>query len=131
MGHNFLVLIDAFTKWPEVHLMRHITAKKTIEKCREIFIIFGLPRVLVSDNGRTFISSEFQNFLKGNGIIHKRTAPYNPSTNGLAECFVQTLKQALRKLNCDGDSIKTNLQKALFHYRVMPHQKTEKPIKNI
>ena len=111
--------------------MRHITAKKAIEKCREIFTIFGLPRVLVSNNGRTFISSEFQNFLKENGIIHKRTAPYNPSTNGFAERFVQTLKQALRKLNCDGDSIKTNLQKALFHYRVMPHQETEKPIKNI
>lgn len=79
MGHNFLVLIDAFTKWPEVHLMRHITSKDTIEKCREIFTTFGLPRVLVSDNGRSFISSEFQNFLKENGIIHKRTAPYNPS----------------------------------------------------
>lgn len=46
--------------------------------------------------------------------------------NGLAERFVQTLKQALRKLNCDGDNIKANLQKAFFHYRVMPHQETGK-----
>lgn len=126
LGYTFLILVDAFTKWPEVHLMRHITAKETIEKCREIFTTFGLPRVLVSDNGRTFISSDFQKFLKENGIIHKRTAPYNPSTNGLAERFVQTLKQALRKLNCEGDNIKTNLQKALFQYRLMPHQETGK-----
>lgn len=109
MGYNFFVLIDACTKWPEVHLMKNITAKETIVKCREIFAIFGLPRVLVSDNGRTFTSSEFQNFLNENRIIHKRTAPYHLSTNGLAERFVQTLKQALRKLNCDGENIKTTL----------------------
>lgn len=101
-------------------------AKETIGKCRNIFIAFGLSRVLVSDNGRTFISGEFQNFLNENGIIHKRTAPYNPFTNGLAERFVQTLKQALRKLNSNGDNIKANLQKVLFNYRLMPHQQTGK-----
>lgn len=85
MGYNFLVLVDAYTRWPEVHLMKGIDAGKTIEKCREIFTTFGLPQVLVSDNGRTFISKEFQDFLKLNGISHKLTAPYNPATNGLAE----------------------------------------------
>ncbi|XP_018397093.1 PREDICTED: uncharacterized protein K02A2.6-like, partial [Cyphomyrmex costatus] len=84
MGYIFLVLVDAYTKWPET---------------------------LVSDNGRTFIAEEFQNFLKNNGIYHKRTAPYHPATNGLAERFVQTLKQALRKLNVTNGNIKTNLQK--------------------
>lgn len=65
------------------------------EKCREIFTTFGLPQVLISDNGRTFISKEFQFFFKQNGIFHKCTAPYNPATNGLAERFIQTLKQGL------------------------------------
>lgn len=71
MNYNFLVLVDAHTKWPEVHIMKNITAQNTINKCREIVANFGLPQSLVSDNGRTFISNEFQNFLKSNGIRHK------------------------------------------------------------
>lgn len=126
MGCNFLVLVDAHTKWPEVHLMRNISTKSTVEKCREIFTTFGLPQTLVTDNGRTFISKEFQTFLRENGIFHKNTAPYNPATNGLAERFVQTLKQGLRKLNTIGQNVKLNVQKILFNYRLSPHQETGK-----
>ncbi|XP_011699197.1 PREDICTED: uncharacterized protein K02A2.6-like [Wasmannia auropunctata] len=126
MGHHFLVLVDACTRWPEVHLMGSIDSGKTIEKCREIFATFGLPQELVTDNGRTFISKEFQLFLKQNGIFHKCTAPYNPATNGLAERFVQTLKQGLRKLGTTNKNIKLNLHKLLFHYRLLPHQESGK-----
>lgn len=43
-----------------------------------------------------FVSDEFQSFLLLNGIQHIRSAPYHPSTNGLAERFIQTLKKALK-----------------------------------
>ncbi|KAK2577914.1 hypothetical protein KPH14_011859 [Odynerus spinipes] len=74
-GYNFLIVVDAYSKWPEVHIMNNISAKSTIEKYLEIFSRFGLPVQIISDNGRTFISEEFQQFLKENGIKHKRTAP--------------------------------------------------------
>lgn len=126
MGHNFLILVDGFTPWPEVHLMKSINAEKTIEKCLEIFTTFGLPQVLVSDNGRTFISKEFKLFLNQNRIVHKCTAPYNPATNGLAERFVQTLKQGLRKLSTTEKDVKVNVQKLLFHYRLSAHSELKK-----
>lgn len=84
------------------------------------------PQTLVSDSERTFIAAEFQDFLKKNGICHKRTAPYHPATNGLAERFVQTFKQVMRKLNITNGSIKSNLQKFLFHYRLTPHSELNK-----
>lgn len=114
-----MVCVDSYTKWPEVHVMNNITVTSTIEKCREIFSRFGILRILVMDNARTFVSQEFQNFMKTNGIIHKRTAPYHP-TNGLAERFVQTLKQSLRKSKLTKDNVKINVQKFLFHYRITP-----------
>ncbi|KYN07094.1 Uncharacterized protein K02A2.6 [Cyphomyrmex costatus] len=125
MGHILLVLVDAYTKWPEVHIMKNMSAHETIDKCREIFASFGLPQTVVTDNGRTF-TAEFQNFLKNNGINHKGTAPYHPAMNGLAERFVQTLKQALRKLDITNGNIKTNLQKFLFNYRLTPHPELNK-----
>ena len=35
-------------------------------------------------------------FAKRNGIHHKMSAPYHPSTNGEAEQFVQTFKSSMR-----------------------------------
>ncbi|XP_011699445.1 PREDICTED: uncharacterized protein K02A2.6-like [Wasmannia auropunctata] len=126
MSHNFLILVDAFTRWPEVHLIKSINAEKTIEKCRKIFTTFGLPQVLVSDNGRTFVSKEFKFFLEQNGIFHRCTAPYNLATNGLAERFVQTMKQGLRKLGATEKNVKVNLQKFLFYYRLLAHPESGK-----
>ena len=97
MGHMFLVLIDAHSKWIDVHVMQSITATKTIEKLRIVFSTHGLPRKIVTDNGPTFVSEEFKTFLKGNGIKHVTTTPYHPSSNGQAERAVQIVKHALKE----------------------------------
>ena len=60
---------------------------------RRLFFMCGIPRQLVSDNGPQFTSTEFQDFIKGNGIKHIRSAPYHPSTNGQAEGFIRTFKK--------------------------------------
>ena len=49
----------------------------------------------MSDNGPQFTAEEFQSFLRANGIHHRRSAPYHPATNGLAERFVQSFKRAI------------------------------------
>ena len=41
-------------------------ATTTIEKLRTTFATHGLPEVLVSDNGLTFVSTEFEEFLELN-----------------------------------------------------------------
>jgi len=125
MGHYFLVLVDAFSKWPEVVITKNITSSTTIKCCRQIFSTFGIPEVVVSDNGRHFVSSEFKNFLKCNGVIHKTTAPFHPATNGQAERFVQTFKQMLRKkfqnLSASTEELQIALHQILLHYRNLPH----------
>lgn len=69
LGRMFLVVVDAFSKWLEVVPVSAATSPVTIEKLRNIFATHGLPRVLVSDNGSQFTSTEFQTFLRGNGIL--------------------------------------------------------------
>ncbi|GFT69156.1 uncharacterized protein K02A2.6 [Trichonephila clavipes] len=66
------------------------TTKKTIECLRDSFARFGLPRVLVSDNGSQFTSNEFQRFMHKNVVRHKTSAPFKPSSNGQAERYVAT-----------------------------------------
>ncbi|UYV84606.1 K02A2.6-like [Cordylochernes scorpioides] len=71
------------------------------------------------DNGRQFVSGEFEQFTKMNGIRHTKTSPYNPSTNGLAERYVKEFKNLLRKNN-GKDDLETNLQSFLFAHRAFP-----------
>lgn len=126
MGNYFFILIDAYSKWPEVFVIPNITTAITIEKCRDVFARFGLPEILVSDNGAQFTSDGFQTFLKMNGIVHKRSAPYHPSTNGQAERNVQTFKNKLRTIDCKRPEINKTLNNILLNYRRTPHATTGK-----
>ena len=74
----------------EVDTMSSTTSVATIQSLRNMFARFGLPEQVVTDNGRNFVSEEFKEFLQKNGIKHTTSAPYHPSTNGLAERAVQT-----------------------------------------
>ena len=127
LGKTFLVTVDAHSKWPEVAIMSSTTTESTIEVLRSLFARFGLPEQLVSDNGPQFTSEQFQHFLKSNGVKHIRSAPYHPSSNGLAERFVQTLKRSLKATEKEGKSIQHRLSQFLFEYRVTPHATTNTP----
>ncbi|GFR26337.1 hypothetical protein TNCT_385321 [Trichonephila clavata] len=97
--HTFFLIVDDHSKWLEVYPMKTTTTKKTIECLRDSFARFGLPRVLVSDNGSQFTSYEFQRFIQRNGVKHKTSAPFKPSSKGQAERYVATLKQSLRAMH--------------------------------
>ena len=125
MGHMYLVIVDAHSKWLDVQIMHSITTEKTIEKLRSVFATHGLPRQIVTDNGTSFTSDKFQEFVSMNGIKHTFSAPYHPSTNGLAERAVQTFKQGLREIS--QGTIAEKLTKFLFKYRITPHSTTGIP----
>ena len=117
-----LIVVDSYSKWLEVHTRPSITSARTIEKLRPIFATHGLPKTTVSDNGPSLVSSEFKKFLQLNGIRHITSAPYHPSTNGLAERAVQTVKQGLKQM--EGDFVEEKLSRFLHKYRITPHSTT-------
>jgi transposase InsO family protein len=117
LGTDWLVLVDAYSKYPCIHATNSLSSKTTIELLREDFAHFGFPFTIVSDNATCFKSDEFQFFCKTNGITHLTGAPYHPATNGAAERLVQTFKQALRKLTLKP---KQALQEFLMIYRRTP-----------
>jgi len=96
-NHHFLVLVDAFSKWSEVRVVLTTTTKMTVNVLSDIFTTHGFPRILVSDNRPQFTSSELEDYLFQNNIVHYRSPPYHPSTNGLAENMVKNIKHHLKK----------------------------------
>jgi len=59
LGRMFLILVDAYSKWVDVHMVHSSTSQLTIEKMRTSFATFNLPQTLVTDNGTQFTSAEF------------------------------------------------------------------------
>ena len=118
LGKVFLVVIDAHSKWIEAICTPSSTSDMVIQELRTLFAQFGLPDTIVTDNGSCFVSEEFETFLRENGIMHITSAPYHPSTNGLAERAVQVLKQGLKKVTTG--SLKTRLARVLLSYRITP-----------
>ena len=125
-GQKFLMLIDAYSKWPEIIPMKTTTAEKTNDVLRQIFSRHGLPMTVVSDNGPPFTSSEFEYFLKMNGIRHVTSQSYKPSTNGSAERLVQTFKQMMKSAETADNSLPKKLAKILLQLRSSPHALTGK-----
>ena len=61
-GNMLLIVVHAHSKWIEAHPMSTITSTLLPSVCIR-FLVFGIPEVLVTDNGPSFVSEEFEEFL--------------------------------------------------------------------
>ena len=122
-GTYFFVIVEGFTKWPEVFKYKTPTTKITIKVLQELFTRFGLLETIVFDNDTQFSSKEFENFCKLLSINHLKSAPYHPRSNGLVERFIDVFKRAIKKAN----GIKTEnveLQEFPSIYQITPNPNT-------
>ena len=55
----------------------------------------GTPDRLLSDNGPQFTSKAFGDFLARSGVLHTRTKPWHPWTNGRIERLFRTFKETV------------------------------------
>lgn len=122
----YLVVTDAYSKWLEVVAMHSTSSRATITEMERLFAAYGLPHAMVTDNGPQFTSQEWTDFTTSNGIVHMRSAPYFPATNGAAERAVQSFKAALARERADGVPWDKALRTFLERYRATPHTVTGK-----
>ena len=120
----YLVVVDAYSKYPEIVKMTSITAQATIAALRAMFSRQGFPEMIVSDSGSQFISDEFKQFCVRNGVRHRTSAPYKPSTNGQAERVVQVLKTAIEQANVTKSNVDIVIARYMLVYRNTPHTTT-------
>lgn len=113
----WLIIIDAYTRWIEVLKMKSTTATETVSKLTETFSRFGIPKIIVSDNGPQLTSTIFADFCNSNGITHVKVTPYHPKSNGIAERAVKTFKERMRASRDGSKSQSERLYNFLFAHR--------------
>lgn len=98
---HLLVIIDAYTKFIMLKPVKSTKASITVNKVKEYFCTFGLPKRVVSDRGSCFTSRKFTVFLKELGVRHILNAVATPRANGQVERYNRTLVEALTA-KCSG-----------------------------
>ena len=95
---KFIVVgVDYFAKWVEAEPLAMITEQKVRNFVwHSIIYRFGIPRALVSDNGKQFDNPKFRDFCAELGIKNYYSSLPHPQSNGHAEVPIRTLKAALK-----------------------------------
>ena len=92
-----LVAIDYFTKWVEAEALTIITEAKIQNFVwKNIIYRFGIPLMIISDNGRQFDSQGFRDFCSGLGINNQFSSPRHPQANGQTEVTNRTLLRIIK-----------------------------------
>ena len=123
-GKTYLIVTDYYSGYPEVMQLQTITSRAIVTAIKTIFARFGIPEVLISDNGPQYDCREFKEFSKEWDFDHVTSSPYYPKSNGLAENSVKTVKRMIKKC---GDS-KQDFYKAILAYRSSPLESGKSPV---
>ncbi|XP_020970102.1 uncharacterized protein LOC110268349 [Arachis ipaensis] len=93
-----IVAIDYFTKWIEAEPLASITAIQCRKFLwRQIITRFGIPEIIISDNGTQFADTKFKEFLNGLRISHHFSSVEHPQTNGQVESANKIIVKGLKK----------------------------------
>ncbi|UYV71374.1 K02A2.6-like [Cordylochernes scorpioides] len=94
----YLVVIDYYSRFPEMIQLDRLTANVVVRSCKSIFARHGIPETVVSDNGTQFRAArEFASFARQYGFTHVTSSPRFPQSNGMAEAGVKIAKLILKK----------------------------------
>ena len=82
---HYLLVVDYFSRFPEVILLKSTTSTAVITALKSIFSRYGIPEEVRSDNGPQYSSMEFAKFASTYGFNHITSSPLYPQSNGQAE----------------------------------------------
>lgn len=91
-----LVVLDVFSKYVLLHPMRSATAEGLVRYLEEnVFMVYGVPNVIVSDNGPQLTANKYKAFLDEYKVKPWYTCYYLPQANPV-ERANQSIKTAIR-----------------------------------
>ena len=122
-----LTILDEFSKYGFALQVKSENAKLTAQTLyKNIYTKFGVPEVVHTDRGQTFLSNVLKQVNELLSIKHTVTTPYRPQSNGACERLNSTIIARIRTLP---PSEKTkwhlHLDSLLLAYNSTVHESTQ------
>ena len=108
----YLLIVDYTSRLPIVRKLKSMSAQN-VEHFKSIFLEYGWPDTVVSDNGPCYTAELFTNLMNAYVVNHITSSPHYPQSNGLAEKFVQIVENLFHKAKEEGDDIEKYLM--IYH----------------
>jgi transposase InsO family protein len=93
-----LVVIDVFTGFVVLRPLKASTADLVAKELWLLFAMFGLPKIVQSDNGSEFVNQVLRELVILIGVEHRFISPYNPRADGKVERSIGTVMGVIKKL---------------------------------
>jgi hypothetical protein len=98
-GNNYiLVIVDVATRYCIIKQLQSKNSIVVANALIETLSIFGIPKIIQSDQGTEFLNSIVEKLKQNFGFNHRITAAYNPAQNGLVERNVQIVSLCLKRM---------------------------------
>ena len=114
-GASYLLIVDYTSRFPVIRKLTSTTAQHVAGQMKLVFSEYGWPETIISHNGPCYSAETFTKVMKDYSVNHITSSPHYLQSNGLAEKYVQIMKNLFYKAQ-EG----TDLNKSLMIYRNTP-----------
>ena len=104
-GVSYLLIVDYTSRFQVVCKLTSMTGQHIANHFKLICSEYGWPETLVSDNGPCYTSEVFTNLMKEYNVNHITGSPHYLQSNGLAEKYVQLIKNLFYKAKEEGKGL--------------------------
>ena len=84
-GKDYLLIVDYFSRFVEVIKLTSTTSNAVITATKSVFSRYGVPELLMTDNGPQYVCAAFRQFAEEYNFEHITSSPHFPQSNGQAE----------------------------------------------
>ena len=109
-NRQFLITVDYYCSYWEVDELGKTSRKSVIHKLKRHFARYGIPSIVISDNGPQFYCEDFVNFAREWDFEHRTSSPGHPKSNGIGELAVKCAKKIISRAGA-------YVHKAILSYR--------------
>ena len=118
-------MIDRYSRYPEVEIIRSTKKSSVMPKLDKIFATHGMPDTITSDNGSPFNGSDYERYLTALSINKHSSTPRWPQGNAEVERFDQPFGKALNTATIEGKVWQQEINRFLLQYHTTLHSTTK------
>src|SRR2546425_5915945 len=118
-----LSLVDTYSRWPEITVLRSLTSKAIVDALVATFARTSIPDVLLCDNAGDLVDGLNKSVYAALSIKLQNSMPYHPQSNGIVERFNSVLKKMIHLAMNEGSGREwqKKLDILLWGYREAEH----------
>ena len=90
---NYVIVVDYTTNFYDISQIPDKQSSTVVLHTKRLFSRYGIPKLVISDNGPEFIGNAYQKFSEKWDFIHITSSPRYPESNGQVERVIQIVKK--------------------------------------